>query len=220
MEKVWFETKDAARVRIAGNYWKGTEAKGVILLHMMPATKESWNEFAELLLKNGFQVLAIDLRGHGESTQTEGGAETIDYKNFSDEEHQASINDVLVAREFLIEKGISPENIFVGGASIGANLVLEYVAENADAIAGFSLSPGFDYRGVQAEDFIERAGQGKRFYLAAADDDNYSAETVRKLETTGDAKKTVKIYETGGHGTRLFDAHPELQKELVDFLNR
>src|SRR3989344_3233290 len=151
MEKVWFETKDAARVRIAGNYWKGTEAKGVILLHMMPATKESWNEFAELLLKNGFQVLAIDLRGHGESTQTEGGAETIDYKNFSDEEHQASINDVLVAREFLIEKGISPENIFVGGASIGANLVLEYFAENADAIAGFSLSPGLDYRGGQAE---------------------------------------------------------------------
>jgi alpha-beta hydrolase superfamily lysophospholipase len=67
MEKVNFKTKDG--VTIVGNYFKPRKehAPAFLLLHMMPATKESWNDFASHLQKEGFEVLAIDLRGHGES---------------------------------------------------------------------------------------------------------------------------------------------------------
>ena len=45
---------------------------------MMPATKESWNEFSQKLREKGWHVLAIDFRGHGESTK-----EGLNFENFS-----------------------------------------------------------------------------------------------------------------------------------------
>ena len=69
-------------VTIVGNYYKGSADRGALLVHMMPATKESWGAFARVLEKQGYHVLAIDMRGHGES---DGGP--VGYKNFSDEEH-------------------------------------------------------------------------------------------------------------------------------------
>ena len=39
----------------------------LVLLHMMPATKESWDTFAKKMQREGYASVAIDLRGHGES---------------------------------------------------------------------------------------------------------------------------------------------------------
>jgi dipeptidyl aminopeptidase/acylaminoacyl peptidase len=49
MEKIRFKTIDG--VTITGNYFKPLkkQAPVFLLLHMMPATKESWNEFASII---------------------------------------------------------------------------------------------------------------------------------------------------------------------------
>ena len=129
MEKISYT---AENVTIVGNYWKGTNGKAAILLHMMPATKESFTPFAEKLHEKGWSVLAIDLRGHGESTKKIHGelSTPMNYQEFSDEEHQSSMHDVEGARDWLEAQGIATENIVIGGASIGANLAINYMAKD------------------------------------------------------------------------------------------
>jgi len=67
MEEITLTTQDD--VRLYADYYKSStlNAPAVLLLHMMPETKESWREFAKKLREVGFQVLAIDFRGHGKS---------------------------------------------------------------------------------------------------------------------------------------------------------
>lgn len=222
-ETVQFQTADG--VTIFGLYTHGDNPAlpAVLLSHMMPATKESWNDFAQVLAEDGFQVLAIDLRGHGESiTQmlnAEGrmlnaGQKTLNYKKFSDAEHQESILDLKAGVDFLKLKGAS--EIHLAGASIGANLSLQYLAEHPDARLAILLSPGLDYRGVKTEEFAARLHEGQAVYYAAAEDDPYSAQTVKVLyqKTPEGAKKELKLFERGGHGTDMFSAHPELMREL------
>jgi alpha-beta hydrolase superfamily lysophospholipase len=219
MEKISYEVDDGA-ITISGNYWEGAGERAVILLHMMPATKESWNDLAGKLHERGFDVLAIDLRGHGGSgIHKAGGKSTIlDYKTFDDTEHQASINDVEGAREWLAGRGIKPGNIAIGGASIGANLAIRYMGDNPECLAGFALSPGLNYRGIETLPAAKRLLPTQRLYIAAAKDDDRigdSFEQATKIFDATAAQKEIKIFETGGHGTNMLIVHPNFIDELV-----
>lgn len=218
-------------VTIVGNYWQGLQPKAVLLLHMMPTTKESWDEFAEKLVQEQFHVLAIDLRGHGESTTitTESPSDTnntktpLHYESFSDEEHQLSIIDVEKAINWLANQGIDLENIVVGGASIGANLAIQILAENHSIKHGFALSPGLDYRGIKTNNLFYSLSGDQRLLLITADDDPKSAETVAILQEIAQLnhKPQLKVlsYDSGGHGTNLLSSKPEVSTSLIEWLH-
>ncbi|TSC63142.1 MAG: alpha/beta hydrolase fold protein, partial [Parcubacteria group bacterium Athens0416_74] len=123
--KITLKTED--NLDIVGLYYPSPASKGVLLLHMMPATKESWNEFAPKLQSEGYQVLAIDLRGHGESSAGPEG-----FRNFSDLDHQKTIFDLDAGIEFLETKGVKQNNLVLIGASIGANLALQCLTEHQE----------------------------------------------------------------------------------------
>ncbi|MEK7599252.1 MAG: alpha/beta hydrolase [Patescibacteria group bacterium] len=213
-EKVNFKTADG--INIAASHWRGKEGSpAVLLLHMMPATKESWNEFAQKLNQAGFGVLAIDLRGHG---QSEGGPDG--WRSFSDSQHQKSIEDARVGFQFQKDEGHS--KFFLAGASIGANLALQFLAESDETSAAVLLSPGLNYRGIETlEPAVKiRPNQGV-FFAAAGDDRVIGADSMaRKLYDAANCKKDIKIFEKGGHGTDLFAAHPELMPEIIDWFKK
>ncbi len=214
-EQIKITTKDG--FIIAGDYYTASSTKGIVLLHMMPATKESWSSLAEKLQRAGFNVLAIDLRGHGASDGGPNG-----YKIFSDAQHQSGINDVDAAVMFLKEKGIT--EIHLGGASIGANLALWYLAEHLEIKSAILLSAGLDYRGVKTEAYAKEAKSDQAIYFVADEDDERSfggsaATMAQHLYDWTPAKKEIKILKGAGHGTDMLCAHPELESELVEWLN-
>lgn len=210
-ERVELNTHD--KIAIIGDYYPAKSSQGVLLLHMMPADRKSWAAFAGKLQKAGFTALAIDLRGHGES---KGGPDG--YRSFSDAEHQASRLDVEAAAEFLKSKGVS--ELHLAGASIGANLSLQYLSEHPETRSAILLSPGLDYRGVVTTPAMGRLAPERGVYLVAAEDDGYSRDSVRELSKNmrEDSRHVLKIFESGGHGTRLFEARPEFMDELVEWL--
>lgn len=210
-QKITLTTSDGKT--IIGDYAGKSGQPAVLMLHMMPATRSSWREFSEKLNTSGFQTLAIDLRGHGESS---GGPEG--WKRFSDEEHQASIHDVEAGMDFIKSK--NPSKIFITGASLGANLALEYAATHHDIQGVILLSPGLDYRGVKTETAVRNLRSGQGVYYAASRDDPYSAETVGTLSRAGPvgAKKEIKIFDKAGHGTTIFEREPAFMGELVGWL--
>lgn len=209
------ELKTSDGVLIAADYYAPPAAspKGLLLLHMMPATRQGWRGFAAKAQEAGFHVLAIDFRGHGESQGGPAG-----YKSFSDAEHQASRLDVEASADFLESKGVSA--IYLGGASIGANLALQYLAEHTEAKAAFLLSPGLDYRGIRTAEYAGVLRSGQAVYCIASRDDQYSANTVQQLFEVAPAgvEKAIKFFGTAGHGTEIFVRESHFADEVVAWL--
>lgn len=213
MQKISFITQDG--VKIIGNYWPGSD-KAALLLHMLPSTKESWTKLAKALNNENISVLAIDLRGHGESRDKNG--EKLNFMDFEDSDHQASIKDVEAAIKFLEKKGA--KEIYIGGASIGANLALQYQAEHANIKKTVLLSAGVNYRGILTEPAALNIGEQQKVFLAAGTMDGNAAETAGKLSSLIRGRKEVEIYNASAHGTDLFDVDSGLINELVDWLKK
>lgn len=220
MEKIFLKTKDG--IKIASDFYNVENPVGwCVLIHMMPATKESWNDFAIELQSHGYESLAIDLRGHGESDGGPNG-----YLNFSDQENQKSILDLEAAVDYLIKKkSAKPENIIVMGASIGANLALQYIVNSpVGGKIAVLFSPGLNYRGIKTELLVKNLKVGQKVFFISAKDDKRSggnnAEMNQELYdlTPAGVEKKIKIYEIGGHGTDILKVHPELEKLIIEFI--
>ncbi len=221
MEKgrVQITTRDG--VSLSGDYYPSFCKRGLLLLHMMPATKESWKEFASVMQEEGWDVLAIDLRGHGDS---DGGPDG--YRTFEPKDHQGSVYDVDAGIEFLESRGIETHHIAVGGASIGANLTIEVLARNRDIPAGFALSPGFNYRGIETRPRMLELGSQRLLLVASRDDERsygncaHMAEVLAE-EANESAVIELVVYESAGHGTDMCGSgeSPHLIDTMKSFLN-
>ncbi len=218
MEKISFQTSDG--VTIVGAYSSGTPGgPSALLLHMMPATKESWEPFTTKLIAAGFShVLAIDLRGHGESRKGSSG-EHLDYELFEDADHMKKIHDVEGAADWMkTTHGVGSAHLAVIGASIGANLSIAYAAADNEIPATAALSPGLDYRGVTTGDAVTRMLDSQALYLAASREDELSFGTDRKLATfKPDA--VVMEFDGAGHGTTMFEREPAFMDTLIEWLS-
>lgn len=213
-ERITFETSD--NVTIVGDYYEGGRDKAVLLLHMMPATRASWVAFANALTAAGFSVLAIDLRGHGESTKGPGDT-VLDYQEFQDADHQASIADVEGAIAFL-KKEKKMKDVAMCGASIGANLALTYAAVHPEIRSVILLSPGLVYRGVDTGSVAELITPDQRVFLLASEDDEYSAASAKELHEKLTSKKKIELFSDAGHGTTMIERKPEFMPALVEWL--
>jgi len=183
---------------------------GVVLVHMLGRSRADWEPLVETLVSKGLDVVALDLRGHGQS------ADGLDYGDFDTGEWLGCANDIRAALDYLAEQ-VSGK-YFLIGASIGANLVLIEAAADPRVAGVVLLSPGSDYHGVKPGEYAE--GYGDRpALLVAAGDDAYSEKSVGALgELLADPE--LKVYPSGGHGTYLFGSRPEVRALIADWLEK
>ncbi len=197
----------AEGLELKGTYTPGREERGpaVLLLHMYGSDRQSWEPFAAELAAAGITSLAIDLRGHGAT----GGAE----------DWGLASQDVANAFAWLqSQPAADPSRVGIVGASIGANLALVHAAAHPDDVAAAALlSPGLDYFRVKIGGLAEKA-QGVPLFLAASEQDGYSAETVRVLSEEAPGENEVAIFDGASHGTDLLAQHPQLAGKLIQFL--
>jgi dienelactone hydrolase len=214
MEEVTFFTED--EVKISGNYFKPRKehAPVFLLLHMMPSTKESWNEFATHLQNKGFAALAIDLRGHGKSTDKNGMK--LDYKEFKDQEHRESMKDIAAAKEFLKgQENVDISGMAIAGASIGANLALWQASIDKDVLLLILLSPGHNYRGIQAAQLAPH--YSGPVYILVSEGDTKAIQGSRELFGIFPGDKELKIIQGNSHGTNMFISDPGLIDKLLEW---
>lgn len=211
-ESIHLLTQD--EIKLVGTYRHTNQEKIAILLHMMPATKESWDAIAQKLLEHGYASLAFDQRGHGGSTM--GG--TLDYKTFTPEQQQAKRLDLEAVFAWAREQGFDEAHTIFIGASIGANLAIRALAEHHEIPLAIALSPGLDYRGVKTDDAIQSLAPSQKVVLVASDDDDRpSWDSVHELHHLNPS--TILIERHGlGHGTNMTDRDPSLVEELFTYL--
>ena len=217
MEHVNITTEDG--VELHGLYRSAENARAaVLLLHMMPSTKESWDAFADGLEKIGLSSLAIDERGHGESVMKNG--EKIDYRDMDDQTEKK--RDVEASVAWLAKKtGLPFSKIAVVGASIGANLAIRYAYDHPECPAAVSLSPGLDYRGVRTPDAVEGMAEGLPVFIAVSSEDSASAASVHELESLETAANVeTVILEGAGHGTTMFEHDHAFMDASIEWLSK
>ena len=205
-QKVTLKTEDG--FTLAGDFYPAADFNGssIVLMHQFRRSKKDWIRFAPALQTKGYNVLAIDMRGHGESSGN--------YNDFSDEIYKKMILDAKAAIDFLKTKKEETKIILIG-ASISANTAI-----NAGALykteAVIALSPGLDYHGVMPQEGIKK--YKKPLLIVVTKDDSYSYESAQTLFNESVSKnKKLEVYEKGGHAIFMFDTNP-VEKLIIDWL--
>lgn len=206
-----FQTKD--NVKIVGDFYDAKNEKSILLLHILPGDRNDFSEFAEFLWQNGFNVLNIDQRGHGDSEAWAG--EMGSWQEFTQPDYDKMIYDAEAAAQWL-ENKIPKTKLALIGGSIGANIAMIFSAKHQPEII-VALSPGINYRGIKTE--IAARNYRRNLLLAASCDDAYAFESAERLFEISKAKNKEFIkYEQAGHATRMLTAEPELKRRILDFL--
>ena len=217
-ERISFKTFD--NIIIVGDfYFVGQDSKTVMLLHELGKDRNVWDSFVPQLTVAGFNVIAFDFRGHSESRLQNGSI--ITYKAFLDSDWQLLQQDAKSARDYLFGKGISKNGIIMVGASIGANAGVQYASSNPEVEKVVLLSGGESYHGITVSGgFISSMNSQKgktRFLFVSSADDKYSYDSSQKI-VAGAPNAELLNLESGGHGTQLLEAHPDLAGKIIDWI--
>lgn len=206
---------------VSALYWgprkqpKGVKAPAVILLHMRGKDKSSWGGLPEVLLSEDFAVIAIDMRGHGATTDPSGRG--IPLNSLSDADYRGMLFDVAAAHNFLAGQAeVDPDRIGIIGASIGANLGILYAAADRRVRTVVCLSVGLDYRGLKVLDAM-KALDKRPLYLIVSKGDKYSLESSNRIieASAEDGPKSLRAFDGSEHGTDILSAHPGLEQTIV-----
>jgi len=217
------------RVVISAAYFPAAAdpAPAVVLIHDIGQSRDEWAAFAAQLQRSGIACLAIDLRGHGESTRklTAQGPERVDVHDFAPRDFQDMLLDVEAAVDWLDQQpGIDKRRVGLGGSGVGANIALRYAAFNEDVAALLLLSAGINYRGLRADEPMQKLGP-LPMRLIVSQFDAYPYESAKRLEEIRHGKDSAKqdpkelIVCSGNlHGTAMLKGVTGLAPLVLDWL--
>ena len=218
--QVEFETSDSVTIVGSLELASGVEkSPACLLVHMLGSDRSSYTEFQRKLLDAGISSLAIDMRGHGDST-ADG---SLNYRDFQAGEWDEVKNDIKAGMDFL--RGlhrIDPAHTGIVGASIGANLaVVAASEENFDEVENTAsclvlLSPGINYHEVRPLAYARDLGHIP-VYIASAEED---IQSYRGSQSLSQAARGAELFSFPGsdHGTDLFDVQMNFMDNLVAWL--
>lgn len=217
-EVVRFETSDG--VEIVGDYFRPIADKrpapGVVLVHMLRDDRSSWAPLVPGLHAAGFAVLAIDLRGQGES-----GTPNLDELRDRVRKQDVAVfhemdRDVEAAVSWLLARDdVDRTRIALIGATVGFSVALEYADGDASIDVMVGLTPGSGYVGMDSNRGVLLYGK-RPMLLLAVDTDRRAVETLARMNSS----VVGEIVGTGsGHGTRILTRYDETPARIVSFVS-
>ena len=210
---------------LKGTYFPAAKpGPAVLLLHQSNRDRKSWDSVAAQLANEGINSLTLDMRGFGESGGTRAESKRLP-------------EDVDKALEFLMSQpGVDSQAIGLGGAGwFGVTYSVEAARRHTKEIKSLVLMSGEAGRdGLQ---FLHQAPQLPELFVFSDEDEYPPTQDAMKLlyvTASSSSKKLVHYsaaedapwlwYETsdagkvsahGGHGTDMFNVHPELLDIIV-----
>jgi pimeloyl-ACP methyl ester carboxylesterase len=219
------DVKSADGTILKGTYFAAAKpGPGALLLHQSNRDRKSWDGVAAQLANAGINTLTLDMRGFGESGGTRAESKRLP-------------EDVDTALKFLMSQpGVEAQVIGLGGAGwFGVMYSVEAARRHPKEVKSLVLMSGETLRdGLQ---FLHQASQlPELFVFSDADEYPPTQDAMKLLYVTASSpsKKLVHYsatedapwlwYETsdpkkvpahGGHGTDMFQVHPELPGIIV-----
>lgn len=190
----------------------------VVLVHQLGSARAEWDPLVAKLAELGLTTLAIDLRGHGESTHGTGAnARAYAYGSFRDTDWRATQKDVRAAIDFLAaHEQVHAARVVLIGSSIGGTACIAAAAEDPRVASLVVLSPGRAYHGFDAILPASRLAERPLLVL-------HSSEELPSQETSGVldrivANSTVRVVPGSAHGVSMLRDDPTQLTAIVDFV--
>jgi dienelactone hydrolase len=192
----------------------GTCLPAVLLVHQYMRDRWQWSDLPEQLAARGYLVLAIDLRGHGDSDEQDGYLPEV----LTDPD-QAPL-DVHAALDWLRARDdVDPGRIGIVGTSIGAYLagvavVLEWGAGSVVAISPLTEA-------IQGLARHHEAVVLSDVYCIATsgDSDGAQARSCEQLVEAATGRTRIEIFDTADHGVEILERQPELAIPIIEWLD-
>ena len=185
----------------------------MLLVHQCNMDRSSWQSMGKQLHDAGVHVLALDLRGFGDS-EGEGLRGSGGFPEFL----KKSSDDVDLAFDFLAERDdVDVDRIAAGGASCGAMLPSD-LATRRDVKALMLLS------GPPSDASIAHISASPELavFAAATDADTITPGVATRLNEAVSGSlhpaSTIKIYSGAEHGLPMFAQNAELEPMLMGWL--
>ena len=220
----------------------------VIFLHGVTSSKFSPDILLPMgmMNKNGFNLLAIDFRDHGEST-CEDGFYTAG---------QNETDDVIAAISWLKDKGIKPSNIGIYGSSLGGLVALMIPAKSNDFGSIAVIDPPVDFKTLVREEMeyqglptflwepihhyalvfkrinmlkdipeqaLEKGNKQPLLIFTGVQSDrvlSHHSDDLVEIAIQNEIEYSIHKYDDMGHTQILFFYEEEYAQKLTDFYSR
>jgi alpha-beta hydrolase superfamily lysophospholipase len=197
----------------------------VLLLHSLTGSQNDWRKIPKELVRQGYAVLAIDLRGHGRSVSV-GKKGRMSWRAFAPKDWLRIKNDLYrVLRYFANGAGkedypqVRSDNAALIGAGLGANMAVLAGADYSERFPAIALlSPGLSIKGVEPS--LPMLNYSGAVFMAASQDDEASFNDTKKLYELTQTKKALRLYDKIGSGPDMLRNHPPLRDELIRWLRK
>jgi len=190
----------------------------VILAHQFRSDRSGWAPLVDKLQQRGIATLALDLRGHGASTQKDGVAVAVS-DNFDASAKAVGFDqipeDLLLAATWVRKQpGINGHRLALAGSSVGATSVL-LAGPKVHPVAVLALSPGGDSKAIS-----EATGKAyAAVMLLAATEDKPAAEDAAAIRPIFGTH--VRVLDGSDHGFAFLKDHTDVMAVfLAEYLTR
>ncbi len=198
----------------------------VVLLPGLNHTRLSWGDLPADLVKSGYAVLALDLRGHGDSSRTKAGRR-FSWRFFQPEHWARMPGDVETVLRFFRKSGDYPQvdaqNVALVGEKLGANVAMMAHPEKHGVKTMVLLSPGRNYKGLDpSQAALEYPGA---VLVMAGGADEYSFQSAQVLYRLYGGPKRMDLYQDTpshriGSGSEMLLNDSEARQKVLDWLKK
>lgn len=199
----------------------------MLLLHGTGQRKEDWKRLAFPLARAGYGVMAVDLRGHGESRVSPSGEEltwkklrvTPTANDFADMSRDAE-----AAVAWLAGQGVPEDSIGLIGAEVGGSIAIRYAATHQKVPLVVMLSPGMRWQEVLTPNALRALKRPipTPVLMVYSEADKRSSKEVPILYAFAKAavgeRHAALISVPQERGTRMFRAQRALVGQVIDWL--
>lgn len=219
--RVEIETKD--NFLLVGDLYFAPQKKPprplVVLLHSYGMKASDWGGLASDLRLNNYNVLALDLRGHGRSTRTS----SLKYKSvnsFTGADWRKFPSDVITSIDFIKKNyhSINADEYYLIGADIGASaaVLAANIMKNKPKKMVL-ISPYSNFKGLDITPFVPKLTKTPIMVMASSADKTSAAQAdiVSRL-VHSDMK--LEMYKTGGSGVLLLKRNPLSYLTIVNYI--
>lgn len=212
--KIEFTTKD--KYILVGDLYLAspkTNKPLIVALHSFGVNAKVWNNLAQKLREKGYNVLTMDLRGHGRSVYNENLKLKSRYK-FTNDDWQKLPLDVIESIKYVKENYtyINTNDIIMIGADLGASAGILAGEEMKKQPQKFIIiSPMVNFKGLYIPVKIANYTNTKFLVFLSKSDKilfNFYTST----------KPVIKTYQQGGPGNQLLKVNPDSTDEIIKFI--
>ena len=202
------ETQATDGVTLKGDFYMvDASHPTVLLLHQLYTTRASWQDAVGVLTGAGYNVLAVDVRGSGET------GSKINWPK--------AVEDVGVWMAWLRNTaGVRGDAISTMGSSMGSTLAILGCAYDGACRTAIVLSPGWSYSGISVEEALKTNLVGRPILAIYAKRDRWPALGIPKMQKVAPEGVATTVFAGNKHGMDLFAQNRDaIWASVLDWLS-